>query len=128
MYYAANKKEKQLDDGTILPTAPQTIRFDNLLNKWSNAGLLGIGYGIVGGAVNKIGRDMGLGSVVPEVGKVKSIGKSIFVGGVLGGLFDDPVAKTNSTTSHAFNLNTNPQRLILANGSSGQDSTVSSFD
>ncbi len=127
---AGVKPFNKLSDGTILPSAPQTLNPSGVINKWTNAGLIGIGYGIIGGAVNKATRDMGLGAIIPEVSKVKSIGKSVFVGGALGGFFDDPVNKPSTqvaqSTFPSLN-NTSHQQVILNNGSSA-DSTVSSFD
>jgi len=89
----------KLSDGTILPTAPQTINPAGVLNKWTNAGLIGIAYKVIGGSVNKMSKDMGLGSVVPETAKVGSIAKSILIGGALGGFFDDPVVKSSTVTT-----------------------------
>ncbi len=63
-----------------------------------------------------------------ETAKVGSIAKSVLIGGALGGFFDDPVTKINSTTtSHNFPSLQNNSQVILANGNSGQDSTESSF-
>lgn len=90
----------KLSDGTILPTAPQTINPSGVLNKWTNAGLIGIAYKVIGGSVNKMSKDMGLGSVVPETAKVGSIAKSVLIGGALGGFFDDPVTSTNQKVSN----------------------------
>ncbi len=122
----------KLSDGTILPTAPQTINPAGVVNKWSTGGLIGISYGIIGKAVNNMARNMGLGSVVPEVSKIKSIGKSIFVGGVLGGFFDDPVTKSNGqvTQQQSFpSLTTSHNTIqVMSNGSSNSGSGESSFD
>jgi len=34
-----------------------------------------------------------MGSIVPETSKIGSIGKSVLIGGALGGFFDDAPAK-----------------------------------
>ncbi len=120
----------KLGDGTILPTAPQTINPSGIINKWTTAGLIGIAYGIIGKAVNNMSRNMGLGSVVPEVSKVKSIGKSVFIGGAFGGFFDDPVA--GGQTSHIVqsfpSLSANRNVIRVTSRGSSMDSGLSSFD
>jgi len=107
-----------------LYTAPQTINPSGVLNKWTNAGLIGIAYKVLGGGVNKISRDMGMGSVVPETSKIGSIGKSVLIGGALGGFFDDAPAKAQQFTRQIPS-----QNRILTNTTynSGSDSTGSSF-
>ncbi len=127
---AGIKVFNKLSDGTILPSAPQTINPAGVVNKWTTAGLIGISYGIIGKALNNMSRGMGLGSVVPEVSKVRSIAKSLFVGGVLGGFFDDNVSSKTSHISQSFpSLQSNSNNVIRVS-SRGQsiDSTVSSFD
>ena len=123
----------KLSDGTILPTAPQTINPSGVLNKWTNAGLIGIAYKVIGGAVNKQTASMGLGSVVPETAKVGSIGKSVLIGGALGGFFDDaPVdynKKVNTSTPQSFpsltNTSYSSNQMTTYNNTS--DPVVSSF-
>jgi len=102
-------------------TAPQTINPSGVLNKWTNAGLIGIGYKVLGGGVNKLARDMGMGSIVPETSRIGSIGKSVLIGGALGGFFDDAPAKTQTFTRQV------PQRALTQSSYSGSDSTGSSF-
>ena len=117
----------KLSDGTVLPTAPQTLNPAGIVNKWTTAGLVGIGYGILGKAINNISRNMGLGSVVPAVSKIKSIGKGAFIGGGVGGFFDNP-ENGNSSTSHTTfpSLQQAPQlQLISSRTVSGNDSTQS---
>lgn len=127
----------KLSDGTMLPTAPQTINPAGVINKWTNAGLIGIAYKVLGGAVNKQTASMGLGSVVPETAKIGSIGKSVLIGGALGGFFDDaPIdyskpAQATSTQSFPSLTNTNysQQTYSYSNKTynNGSDTTVSSF-
>ncbi len=106
--------------GTI---PPQTINPSGVINKWTNAGLIGIGYKIIGGSVNKMSKDMGLGSVIPETSKVGSIGKSVLIGGALGGFFDDPPEPVNVQVRPQLNI----IRQIPNSFSSGSDSTESGF-
>ena len=108
-----------------LPTAPQTINPSGVINKWTNAGLIGIGYKLLGGAINKTSRNMGMGSIVPETSKVGSIGKSVLIGGALGGFFDDPVSKSTQTFARQSFPTTN--RALTTTYNSGSDSTGSSF-
>ena len=75
----------KLSDGTMLPTAPQTINPAGVVNKWTNAGLIGLGYKVIGSQINKT---TGM-SLIPETSKIGSIGKSVLIGGALGGFFDD---------------------------------------
>ena len=127
----------KLSDGTILPTAPQTINPAGVLNKWTNAGLMGIGYKVLGGAINKQTASMGLGSVVPETAKIGSIGKSVLIGGALGGFFDDApldMSKPQQTsTPQSFpsltntNYSNNYSQQTYTTYNNGSDSTVSSF-
>ena len=128
----------KLSDGTILPTAPQTINPAGVLNKWTNAGLIGIAYKVIGGSVNKMSKDMGLGAVVPETAKVGSIAKSVLIGGALGGFFDDaPIDPRKqqvmsspqtfpSLTSSYINTNTN-QVYSSQTYNNNSDPVVSSF-
>ena len=104
-----------------LYTAPQTINPAGVVNKWTNAGLIGIGYKILGGGINKMSRDMGMGSIVPETSKIGSIGKSVLIGGALGGFFDDAPVKAQTFTRQI------PQRALTQSSYSGSDSTGSSF-
>ncbi len=109
--------------GALSGTIPeQTINPSGVLNKWTNAGLIGIAYGVIGKAVNRMSSDMGAGSIVPETAKISSIGKSVLIGGALGGFFDDPV--TSQVTVQPT------QQIIrpLANSfHNSQDSTESGF-
>jgi hypothetical protein len=115
----------KLSDGTMLPTAPQTINPAGILNKWTNAGLIGIGYKVLGGAINNQAKSMGIkGSIVPETSKIGSIGKSVLIGGALGGFFDDAPAKAQTFTRQSFPTT---NRALTTTYNSGQDSTGSSF-
>ena len=116
----------KMSDGTMLPTAPQTINPSGVLNKWTNAGLIGIAYKVLGGAINNQAKSMGVkGSIIPETAKIGSIGKSVLIGGALGGFFDDPVSKSTQTfAKQSFPTTT---RAMTTNYNSGQDSTGSSF-
>ena len=98
-----------------LPTAPQTINPAGVLNKWTNAGLIGLGYKIIGSQINKT---TGM-SLIPETSSIGSIAKSAFVGGALGGFFSEPTAKT--VTQQSF-----PTMTTNGNYNSGQDSTLGS--
>lgn len=125
----------KLSDGTMLPTAPQTINPAGVINKWTNAGLIGIGYKVLGGAINKQTTSMGLGSVVPETSKIGSIGKSILIGGALAGFFDDAPVDYNKqnaqTSTQSFpsltNTNYSSGALSYATYNNGSDPTGSSF-
>lgn len=126
----------KLSDGTILPTAPQTINPAGVLNKWTNAGLIGIGYKVLGGAINKQTASMGLGSVVPETSKIGSIGKSVLIGGALGGFFDDApvdmskpqqVSNPQSFPSLTNTSYSNHSQQTYTTYNNGSDPTVSSF-
>ena len=116
----------KLSDGTMLPTAPQTINPSGVLNKWTNAGLIGIAYKVLGGAINNQSKSMGAGNIIPETSKIGSIGKSVLIGGALGGFFDDPVQKNNQTFTRQSFPTTN-RAMVNTSYNSGQDSTGSSF-
>ena len=110
--------------GALSGTIPaQTINPSGVINKWTNAGLIGIAYKVIGGSVNKMSRDMNLGSVIPETAKVGSIGKSVLIGGALGGFFDDPPAPRNQVQQVAQVQQVQPLRV----NSNTNDSTESSF-
>jgi len=98
-----------------LPTAPQTINPSGVLNKWTNAALIGLGYKIIGSNINKT---TGM-SLIPETSTIGSIAKSALIGGALGGFFSEPTPKT--MTQQSF-----PTSSISINNS-GQDTTGSSF-
>ena len=101
-------------------TPDQTINPSGVLNKWTNAGLIGIAYKVIGSAVNKMSMDMGAGNIVPETSKIGSIGRSVLIGGALGGFFDDPVTRTNVTSTQII-------RPLTNSFHNSQDSTESSF-
>jgi hypothetical protein len=85
----------KMSDGTMLPTSKQTINPSGVLNKWTNAGLIGLGYQLIGSQINKtLGKNY-----VPETSKIGSISKSVFVGGALGGIFSPSEAKPASQIS-----------------------------
>ena len=102
-----------------LPTAPQTINPSGVLNKKTNAGLIGLGYKIIGSQINKT---TGM-SLIPETSSIGSIAKSAFVGGALGGFFSESTPKT--ITQQSFPTITSS---MTSNGNynSGQDSTLGS--
>jgi hypothetical protein len=104
-----------------LPSAPQTINPAGVLNKWTNAALIGLGYKIIGTQINKT---TGM-SLIPETSSIGSIAKSALIGGALGGFFSEPTPKTITQQSFpatsSITVNTN------GNYNSGQDSTGSSF-
>ena len=62
-----------------------------------------------------------MGSIVPETSRIGSIGKSVLIGGALGGFFDDAPVKTQTFTRRV------PQRALTQSSYSGSDSTGSSF-
>ena len=101
-----------------LPTAKQTINPSGVLNKWTNAGLIGLGYKIIGSQINKT---TGM-SLIPETSSIGSIAKSAFVGGALGGFFSEPTPKT--VTQQSFP--TTSSMVVNGNYNSGQDSTLGS--
>ena len=100
-----------------LPTAPQTINPSGVLNKWTNAGLIGLGYKIIGSQINKA---TGM-SLIPETSRIGSIAKSAFVGGALGGFFSQPTQQTFSNP-----VQSNSSMITNGNYNSGQDSTLGS--
>ena len=110
----------KLSDGTMLPTAPQTINPAGVMNKWTNAGLIGLGYKIIGSQINKT---TGM-SLIPETSKIGSISKSVFIGGALGGFFDDAPRKAQTFTRQSFPTT---NRALTTTYNNGQDSTGSSF-
>ena len=113
----------KMGDGTMLPTAKQTINPSGVLNKWSNAGLVGLGYQLIGSQINKtLGK-----TYIPETSKIGSISKSVFVGGVLGGFFSPSEPRT-VTPSSTFPTNTLTS-YANTNGTynNGSDSTGSSY-
>jgi hypothetical protein len=112
----------KLSDGTMLPTAPQTINPAGVMNKWTNAGLIGLGYQIIGKNINKaVGTP-----IIPETAKIGSISKSVFIGGALGGFFDDSPTKQTQTFARQSFPTTN-RALVNTTYNSGSDSTGSSF-
>ena len=100
--------------------APQTINPAGVLNKWTNAGLIGLGYKIIGSQINKA---TGM-SLIPETSRIGSIAKSAFVGGALGGFFSQPTPNialptySNSAITNGMTVN--------SNFNSGQDTTLGS--
>ena len=97
--------------------APQTINPSGVMNKWTNAGLIGLGYKIIGSQINKA---TGM-SLIPETSRIGSIAKSAFVGGALGGFFSQPTQQTFSNSAQ-----TNSSMVTNGNYNSGQDSTLGS--
>jgi len=117
----------KLSDGTILPTAPQTINPSGVINKWTNAGLIGIGYKVLGGSINKMSKDMGMGSIVPETAKVGSIAKSVLIGGALGGFFDDAPTKRIQNFTQTTTAQSRQFPIVNSTFNNSADSTESSF-
>jgi hypothetical protein len=109
----------KLSDGTMLPTAPQTINFSGIINQWTKAGLLGMGYQLVGRRVNDITGKR----YIPETTKIGTISKSAFLGGMLGGIFDDAPTRSQTVTRQSFPTT----QALTTTYNSGQDSTGSSF-
>ena len=93
-----------------LPTAKQTINLSGVNNKWTTSAIYGIGYQLIGGQINKMtGKNY-----IPETAKIGSISKSLFIGGLLGGVFSPsenkpttqasfPSTVMSSTTNGSFN-------------------------
>ena len=110
----------KLSDGTMLPTAPQTINFAGVNNQWTKGALMGLAYQYIGGHINKMTGK----SLIPETSKIGTISKSAFLGGALGGFFDDSPAKAQTFTRQSFPTT---NRALTTTYNSGQDSTGSSF-
>ena len=104
-------------DNKVGGKAPQTINPSGVLNKWTNAGLIGLGYKIIGSQINKA---TGM-SLIPETSSIGSIAKSAFVGGALGGFFSQPTQQTFSNP-----VQSNSSMVVNGNYNSGQDSTLGS--
>lgn len=120
---------KKLSDGTVLPTAPQTINFDNLINDWTKMGAFGIAYKIVGGVVNKFTTRAGFGAMIPHTSKIGSLAKGAFGGGLVGSIFDAPSdgSSPSSGTTSFPSLQTNSLQVISTRTSfhNTSDSTLS---
>ena len=86
-------------DGKKFNGAPQTFNPSGAFNKWTTGGVIGILYGVVGKAINKTSSNAGFGSVLPATSKIMSISKSVFAGGILGGVFDDPINSGSGVSS-----------------------------
>ena len=114
--------------GTKVTGVVQTINFDNILNQWTTLGLAGIGYKIVGGALNKMATQMGIGNVIPHTSKVGSLAKGAFAGGLLGSIFDAPEGGSSHNTSHLQVTNSPLVVSSARNTFSGSDSTQSGFE
>lgn len=106
-----------------LPTAPQTINPSGVLNKWTNAGLIGLGYKIIGSQINKT---TGM-ALIPETSSIGSIAKSAFVGGALGGFFSEPTPKTISQTPSFPTSTVTSYSNTNGTFNTGSDSTGSSY-
>ena len=114
----------KLSDGTMLPTAPQTINPSGVINKWTKGGAMGLAYSIFGKGLNKMTKNMGLGSVVPETAKIGSLSKSIIIGGGLGGFFDDPPIERAQISQATQNF---PALAQSGGSQTSYDSSESSF-
>ena len=113
----------KMGDGTMLPTAKQTINLSGISNKWTSSALAGLGYQLIGGQINKtLGK-----TYIPETSKIGSISKSVLVGGLLGGVFSPSEPKA-VTPSASFPTNT-VTSYANTNGTynNGSDSTGSSY-
>jgi len=104
-------------DGKKFNGAPQTFNPSGAFNKWTTGGLIGILYGVVGKAINRTSSNAGFGSVLPATSKIMSIAKSVFAGGILGGVFDDPLTSHNVSSSGSFPI-LNSGLTIQSRGSS----------
>ena len=62
----------------------QTINIAGVANQWSGMGLGAMIYG-------ELAKHF---PVLPQGAKVRSVGKKVFIGGAVGGLFDDPTGQT----------------------------------
>ena len=96
--------------------ASQTINPAGVMNKWTNAGLIGLGYKIIGSNINKA---TGM-SLIPETSSIGSIAKSALIGGALGGFFSQPTPQTINP------VQSNSSMVMNGNYNSGQDSTLGS--
>ena len=100
------------------PTPPQTINPAGVINKWTQAGAIMIGYRILGKAINQAtGID-----AAPAHAKIGSIGKSFLVGGGLGGFFDDPAPKTTITIPQIQQQIQQAPRMLVGGGSDSTES------
>jgi hypothetical protein len=97
--------------------ASQTINPAGVMNKWTNAGLIGLGYKIIGSNINKA---TGM-SLIPETSSIGSIAKSALIGGALGGFFSQPTQQTFSNP-----VPTNSSMITNGNYNNGQDTTMGS--
>ena len=119
----------QMIDGKKFNGAPQTFNPSGAFNKWTTGGIIGILYGVVGKAINRTSSNAGFGSVLPATSKIMSIAKSVFAGGILGGVFDDPVNTGHTTVSSGSFPTLNNGLTIQSRGlrSSGSDPVGSGF-
>lgn len=102
--------------------APQTINPSGIINKWTNGGAIGLVYGILGKAINN---KLGMGNIVPATTEVKQIGKSLIIGGALGGFFDDKVDNPHTTSNvgtRQYSMNNMPTRNTRLTTSSSSES------
>ena len=116
---------KKLSDGTVLPTAPQTINFDNIINDWTKLGAYGIIYKMVGGVINKVTTKYGLGSNIPHTAKIGSLAKGVLGGGLLGSIFDAPAngSSPNTGTTSFPSLQNTPQLQVVSSRTSYHHTT-----
>jgi len=105
-------------------TTPFTINPAGLVNKFTGAGLAAILY-------SKVPIKM-----LPEKGRVGSLGKKVLVGGAVGGLFDAPDSNPHSTSMSTPRVLGRNMSVIQQNrnatmqtgfASAGNDTTRSSF-
>jgi hypothetical protein len=105
--------------------APQTINPSGIINKWTNGGAIGLLYGILGGGINNIAKKNGMGKIVPATTEVKQIGKSLIIGGALGGFFDDKVDNPHTTSNvgtRQYSMSNMPTRNTRLTTSSSSES------
>ena len=100
--------------------APQTINPSGVINKWTNGGAIGLVYGILGKAINN---KLGMGNVVPATTEIRTIGKSLIIGGALGGFFDDKVSnphKSSSVGTRQYSMTNMPTQTRMTSTNSSE--------
>jgi len=100
------------------------LKFSNILNKWSTAGIGMIGYSIIAKQANKA-----LGSnLMPAISPVKSIGKQLLIGGGIAGLFSDDTKTAGTQVGTANIIPQTNMQMAYTSGMTGNDSTLSGMN
>ena len=100
-----------------------TFKLENVLNKWTKAGAIMIGYGLVSKEVNKSLKM----NILPVGGKIREIGKQALIGGGIGGILDDkPNSAQQSSHTGTAHLSPRLQTTMLVGNRGNSFSTDSS--